>query len=278
MCFGVAGPVVNGGVKFSNLSWVVDAEDLKRQFTLDKVTLLNDFTAIGYGIQALRAEDLVTLQVGKLAPYGIKAYLGAGTGLGMGFVTYDDSGAFQVYPTEGGRIDFTPTDDEQIELLKFLHEKWQHVSFERVLSRQGLVNIYHYVQANKKDNEKENLKLSALLDDCQHIDVADVIVKYAIEYCDPMALKTLNIFIRIYGAAIGNLALMTLSFAGLYIVGGIAPTLLPVMKNGVFFEAFSDKGRMANLIKDIPLYLVSNTDIGLNGATLYAKNMGKSCC
>lgn len=271
-CFGVAGPIVNETVKFTNLPWEIKTTDIKTKLKLDKVALINDFVAIGYGLERLARSDLLTLQEGKECEGGIKAYIGAGTGLGIGFMIYCQ-GRYEVYPTEGGHVDFAPTDEMQLELLRFLYKKHHRVSFERVLSGQGLVNIYQFVLAYKNYDEEENLKLSTLIDSKRHIDIAATIVESAIKHNDVIAKRALDIFIRIYGAAAGNLALTTLPFGGLYVVGGIVPKILSEIKTGSFLEAFTDKGRMTDLIKNIPLHVVLNTDIGLQGAAVYAKNI-----
>ena len=271
-CFGVAGPVINETVKFTNLPWEIKTIDIKTKLKLDKVALINDFVAIGYGLERLARPDLLTLQEGKECMGGVKAYIGAGTGLGVSFMIYCQR-RYEVYPTEGGHVDFAPTDEMQLELLRFLYKKHHRVSFERVLSGQGLVNIYQFVLAYKNYGEEENIKLAALIDSEQHVDIAATIVEYAIKRNDVIAKRALDIFIRIYGAAAGNLALTTLPFGGLYVVGGIAPKILPEIKTGGFLEAFTDKGRMTDLIKNIPLHIVLNTDIGLQGAAVYAKNI-----
>lgn len=272
-CFGVAGPVVDGVVKFTNLPWMVETAEIKTKLKLQQVALINDFMAIGYGLETLSPENLFTIQPGKPCENGIKAYLGAGTGLGVGFIVYDQK-SYTAYPTEGGHINFSPTDDEQIELLIFLLKKYHRVSFERLLSGPGLLNIYNFVSNNREDKKSELNILIAMAKE-KHIDVAATIAEYAIKHHDNLAAQALNIFIRIYGSAAGNLALTTLPFGGLYIVGGIAPKLLPQIKSGEFYKAFSDKGRMSNLIKDIPLHVVLHTDVGLQGAAVYARKLAQ---
>jgi glucokinase len=235
-CFGVAGPVINGKVNVTNLPWVITVADIKKKLKIDKIELINDFTAIGYGLKILKSKDLLTLQSGKPRKSGVKAYLGAGTGLGVGFVTTGN----EVHSTEGGHVDFAPTDATQIKLLRYLHKQYQRVSVERILSGLGLTNIDCFVRDNN------------------------------------IAMRSLDIFIKVYGAAAGNLALTTLPYGGLYIVGGIAPKILPEFANGKFLEAFSDKGRMSNLLKDIPLHVVLNEDVGLQGAAICARKIMNS--
>jgi glucokinase len=273
VCFGVAGPIVNEEVKFTNLPWVIKAADIRDRVRLDRVALINDFVAIGYGLETLQPQDLLTLQPGEYCDGGVRAYIGAGTGLGIGFMTCHHGGSYDAYPTEGGHIDFAPDNEIQIDLLKFLRKKHHRVSIERVLSGPGLVSIYRFVRANRLFGEKENPKLRFLIESDNKIDIAATISEYAVEHKDIMASRALDIFVSVYGSAVGNLALTTLPFGGLYIVGGIAPKLLSQIKSTVFLAAFSDKGRMSNLIKRVPLHVVLSPDVGLHGAAIYARKL-----
>ena len=271
VCLGVAGPIIEGTVKFTNLPWTVKTSIIQEKLSLEQVILLNDFTAIGYGLETLQPNELVILQPGKPDHNAIKAYIGAGTGLGIGFISHH-RGTPKVYPTEGGHIDFAPTNDEQIELLKFLRTKHHRISFERIVSGPGLVNIYHFVRSCPRADEIENPQLASLAETGSK-DFAAVISEHALEHHDPMAQRALDIFIAVYGAAVGNLALTTLPFGGLYIVGGIAPKLLSQIKGATFSKSFGDKGRMSKLLEDIPIYVVLCTEVGIRGAALYAKKL-----
>ena len=271
VCFGVAGPIIAEEVKFTNFPWVLSTEIIKRRLKLEKVKLINDFVAIGYGLETLQSKDLLTLQKGRLQADAIRAYIGAGTGLGIGFITPDGKD-YLVHATEGGHVDFAPTDQIQIELLQYLRKQYHRVSFERLLSGQGLVNIYRFV-ADREASSKENADLRLLIAINKKINPAGTIAKYAIEHKDAIAMQALDIFIRIYGAAVGNLALTTLPFGGLYVVGGIAPKLAPQIKQGGFLATFGDKGRMSSLITDIPLHLVLYEDVGLQGAAVCARKI-----
>jgi glucokinase len=212
------------------------------------------------------------LQPGKPRTDDVRACIGAGTGLGVGFLTFNCDEVV-AHSTEGGHIDFAPTDDIQLELLQYLRKKYHRVSFERILSGQGLANIYNFVRNNKIFGEEENPDLRFLITSDKEVDIAAAIAKYAIENKDVMAMRALDIFIRIYGTAVGNLALTTLPYGGLYVVGGIAPKLLSQIQTGGFLETFGDKGRMSGLLKDIPLYVVLNEDVGLQGAAVRAKKL-----
>lgn len=274
ICFGVAGPILNGNVKFTNLPWAINSEDLKAQFDLRQVALINDFEAIGYGIETLDEKDVQTLQEAEPKKKGLKTFVGAGTGLGVGFMTFFDD-SYSVQPTEGGHVDFAPTDDTQVELLNYLRKKYHRVSFERLLSGPGLVNIYRFVRDNKIFSEEENAELRFLLESDQDIDVAATISEYAINHKDILSIRALDIFIRIYGSFVGDLALTTFPYGGIYIVGGIAPKLLPQIQQGGFMERYFDKGRMSGLLKNFPIHVVINTKVGLQGSAVYGCKMLK---
>lgn len=266
-CIAAAGPIINGTVEFTNLPWFVSERELQDELGLSAVKLMNDFEAIGYGIDTLQSADIYVLQQGQQRADAPRAMIGAGTGLGVA-IAVPENGHYRVIPTEGGHVDFAPVDDIQMRLLKFMQKKLHRVSYERLVSGQGIVNIYNFIRHHPLFNESENPALKRLLFNNKE-DGPAAITQYAIQENDPMAMRTLDLFIRIYGAIAGNLALTTLPFSGLYIVGGIAPKLLPQMSDGRFLKVFHDKGRMSNLLKTIPVYIVLNTHIGLQGAANY---------
>ncbi|MDF2690627.1 MAG: glucokinase [Gammaproteobacteria bacterium] len=269
-CFAVAGPIINGTVKFTNLPWFIEEAKLKAELKIDKVKLINDFQAVGYGVEILSPEDVYVLQEGRYQLKQVKAIIGAGTGLGMGMMHWDGM-MYEVSATEGGHADFAPTTDAQIALLQYLRKKYHRVSVERLVSGPGIINLYSFVKDNPLPSEKEDPELHFALH--KNEDTAATISYYAIEKKDPMAMRALELFVQIYGSAAGNLALTTLPYSGLYIAGGIAPKLLSQFTNGRFLEAYSDKGRLSNLLKDIPIYIVLNTHVGLLGASTFAARM-----
>lgn len=271
-CLAVAGPVENGSVSFTNLPWVINEDNIADVLGLpaEKVKLINDFKAIGYGIETLDKKDLVTLQKGEYAEDAPVAVIGAGTGLGMCVVNYFQDHTL-VMPTEGGHQDFAPVDDEQIALFRYLKKRLHRISVERICCGPGIVNIYKYVVAHPLYNQPESAELKRELYSAQ--DQAALITHYALERGDPMALRTLDIFIRVYGAVAGNLALTTLARRGLYVVGGIAPKLLKQIQQGQFMTMFTDKGRVSEILHRIPVHLVTNTDVGLQGAALFASRL-----
>ena len=269
-CFAVAGPVVNKSIEVTNLPWFIQQSELEKVLNNKKVRLLNDFSANAYGVETLKATDIHTLQKGNPDSRCLQAVVGAGTGLGVAYV-YNYDHQTHVFPTESGHVDYHPVGDEQSELLAFMRRKLHRVSIERILSGPGIYNIYKYVVEHPVYHQKENQELKLkLYNSDQH---AAEIVKYALEYEDSMSLRTLDIFIKTYGSVAGNVALSSLPKGGLYVVGGIAPKLLEQISDGRFMESFLDKGRMSNLLKDIPVHIVTNTSIGLHGAALYASRL-----
>ena len=269
-CFAVAGPILDGRVQLTNLPWGIDEAEVSKALNIKKVRLLNDFCASGYGIDALTQEQLYTLQLGRPQEHAPKAIIGAGTGLGVAVMNWVNKG-YAVMSTEGGHVDFAPTDDIQMELLSYLRKKYHRVSSERVLSGQGLVNIYRFVRDHPVFNEEENPNLRY---EITVSDAAAAIYKFATENKDPLAIRALTIFTQVYAAQVGNLALTVLPFGGLYIAGGIAPKILNQLKSDMFNERYFDKGRMSQLLTHVPLHVVLDSGVELKGAAMYVATQG----
>ncbi|MGQ4005643.1 glucokinase [Francisellaceae bacterium CB300] len=275
-CLAVAGFVSNGEVEVTNLPWMVSEQYLSEGLgiTKDKVKVINDFEAIGYGIESLDdKKDIVTIQKGKRDDDTLSAVVGAGTGLGMCLVSYDKEHNPRVFKTEGGHADFAPVDDEQVELFKFMRKTFHRVSPERFCSGYGIYNIYKYVIKHPLYNQPECMELRRELFSVSDSDKAAVVVRYAVQHEEPSALRTIDLFLSIYGSIAGNLALTSLPFRGLYIAGGIAPRLIEQIKQSQFLEKFRDKGRMSAMMKDFPVHIIMNTDVGLIGARTYAASL-----
>lgn len=266
-CFGVAGPIHGQHAKITNLPWIIDATAVGEEFGIAGVRLINDFAAVGHGIDALQPEDLATLQAGEDVPRGTRAVLGAGTGLGESILLWLE-GHYQALPSEGGHVDFAPADSDQIGLLQYLQPLFGHVSYERILSGSGLVKIFEYVTDSALAKATP-----ALLAAMREKDPAAAISEYALDERDPAALKALDMFVAIYGAQAGNLALTLLASGGVYVAGGIAPKILSRLRHGGFVRAFNDKGRFAALTQRIPIRVVMNQKVGLLGATLVASRL-----
>ncbi len=265
-CFAVAGPILEGKVKCTNLPWVLEEQALQKNLNLKHVKLINDFEAVGYGISTLLPENKVCLQAGKVVAEGPISIIGAGTGLGVALI-HSCQGYRVVTPTEGGHVDFAPTDEDQMQLLNYLRKKHHRVSVERVLSGLGIHSIYRFCREFPLYNQQENPELKFLVHNAN--DPAADILHYAIHEGDPISLRSVDIFIKCYGSVSGNLALTTLPRGGLFIVGGIAPKILNLLQEGRFLANFLDKGRMSNLLKEIPIHVVLDSHIGLQGAANY---------
>lgn len=263
-CFGVAGPVEGGRASLTNLPWLVDADEVGQRCGVAAVRLINDFEAIGYGIEALEDRDIATLQVGRPVAKWPRAVLGAGTGLGVCLIVPGGEG-HQVIATEGGHVDFAPTDELQIGLLRFLQARFGHVSYERILSGPGLVDIYEFLQRNGAHQPAAELA-QALRTDAAPAAISQA----ALGNHDTCARAAMQLFIDIYGAQAGNLALTALARGGVYLAGGIAPKIIEALRAGEFMRAFRAKGRFATLLSTIPVHVVMNPQVGLMGAALVA--------
>jgi len=267
-CFGIAGPVRNGRVETSNLPWVIEQSVLANQIHLAATLLINDLEASAWGIGALGIEDLVTLNPGAGSVAGNQAVVAPGTGLGEAGLFWDGS-RHHVFACEGGHTDFAPRGELQIELLRFLATKFGHVSYERILSGPGLVNVYEFLCASGCG--KDSAELSAAM---KAGDPAAAISQAALTGKDSLAGKALDLWIAVYGAETSNLGLKIMSTGGLFLAGGISPKILPKLKGSLFMEAFLDKGRMRPLVEAMPVHVVTNEKAGLLGAARCAAVRG----
>ena len=266
-CFAIAGPVQNNEVHVTNLPWVINESSLKNKFNIGIVKLINDFQAVGYGIEKLDINDLKTLQAGKPDAKGPKLLIGAGTGLGIGIIFLNQTG-INIIPSEGGNADFAPRNDLDIQLLQFLMQHKKRISCEEILSGNGLKRIYDFIKI--KNLAKETPELHSRLKSC---DPAAEISKYGLSGKDHLAELALHYFTQIYGAQAGNLALTILATGGVYIAGGIAPKIIDKLKDGTFIDAFNDNPKMNTILKNIPVHVILDTAIGLNGARSIASTL-----
>ncbi|WP_126147165.1 glucokinase [Synechococcus elongatus] len=273
-CFGIAGPVVHGTAKLTNLPWQLSEARLAQELDIAQVALINDFAAIAYGLPGLTAEDQVVVQVGEADPAAPIAILGAGTGLGEGFIIPTAQGR-QVFGSEGSHADFAPQTELESELLHFLRNFYaiEHISVERVVSGQGIAAIYAFLRDRHPD--QENPALGAIASAWQTggdqaPDLAAAVSQAALSDRDPLALQAMQIFVSAYGAEAGNLALKLLSYGGVYVAGGIAGKILPLLTDGTFLQAFQAKGRVKGLLTRMPITIVTNHEVGLIGAGLRA--------
>ena len=264
--FGVAGPVVSGQAAITNLPWVVDRVQLKEKLNVQSVILLNDLEAIAHGVPLLEPDDLLTLNKGEPTLGGTKAVIAPGTGLGEAFLTWDGS-RYRAYASEGGHADFAPTNPLENNLLRSLQDKWGHVSYERICSGMGLPNIYDYLRDSGHAEEPAWLtEQFAGADDPTPVIVnAALDEKASCELCE----ATLALFISVLGSEAGNMALKVLATGGVYLGGGIPPRILPVLKQEGFMQAFLNKGRLSDFLKNVPVFVILNPKIALIGAALY---------
>lgn len=264
--FAVAGPVRDGHCKATNLPWVMSEVELSGALGT-KVTLLNDFAAVVFGIPHLdRARDLALLAKGEPDATGPIAVVGAGTGLGEG-VGVPTSAGLRVLAGEGGHVDLAARDEVELDLLSFLRERHpQRVSVERAVSGPGLCAIYDFV----RDRNLASSTHEAEAQLATHPDKAAVIGELGSRGSDPACARALDIFISLYGSEAGNLALKVLPTGGLFVAGGIAPKLLARIQRGDFMQAFVTKGRMSEVLARIPVYVVTSPDVALIGARAVA--------
>jgi len=264
-CFGIAGPVVEGITKTPNLPWLVSEVVLGQKLKTNKVFLINDLLANAYGIKTLSEKDFFVVNAGKENLKGNQALVSAGTGLGeAGFVTVGHQKI--PFASEGGHCSFAPKNEEEIALYRYLQKKHQgHVSVERLLSGAGLENIYHFLieEVKMKEISQEKLTDKAL---------PATISRLAETKESPTCEKALEIFIKIYGAEAGDVALKFLATGGVFLGGGIAPKILSFLKTPAFLKAFSDKGRLKPLLDTIPIKVILNEETALRGAAYFVKN------
>ncbi|HEY9404676.1 MAG TPA: glucokinase [Pyrinomonadaceae bacterium] len=260
-CFGIAGPVKDGQVRTPNLKWVVNGQALAETLKIERVGLLNDLEATAYGIEVLGASQLHTLNEGKAEQGAHRALIAAGTGLGMAGLFYDGR-HYRPLASEGGHIDYAPRTAIEHELLNYMRGKiGGRVSYERVLSGPGLFNVYSFLRDHKYGEEPDWLAA-----EIKAGDGSAAVSQAALGGKSELAFKALDLFVDIYGAMAGNLALIMKATGGLYVGGGIAPKLIEKLKDGTFMRAFTDKGRMSALVSNIPVRVILDDKTALYGA------------
>jgi glucokinase len=264
---GVAGPVVDGRAKITNLDWQLTEKRIKEQCTLARVVLMNDLVATANGIPYLQDDDLFTINAGIPVAGGAMAVVAPGTGLGEAFLVKAGN-HYRAFPSEGGHVDFAPATGIEMELLAFMQQRLGHVSYEQVCSGMGLPNIYDfYKQRGAAPEEARIAEQLAAADDS-----TPVIVNGALAATAPCALcqAALKTFVAVLGAEAGNLALKVLATGGVYLGGGIPPRILEFLgKDNIFMDAFVSKGRMSELLAAIPVRVITNPRAALLGAAAY---------
>lgn len=260
---GVAGPVVNGRARLTNITWDISAEEIGRWSGVRAVGLLNDLEAMANSVEVLTADELVTLQSGVPRPEGNAVVIAAGTGLGEAYL-HRIHGRLRPLPSEGGHADFAPRTEREIDLLRALRELYGRVDVERVVSGPGLMNIHRFTHADRPcpplqeappGTEPAAVSQAAMAGTC------------------PACVDAMDLFISAYGSEAGNLAMRGVATAGTYVGGGISPKILPLIQRGEFMEAFRRKPPMEDLLARIPVRVILNPEAGLLGAAVYASEL-----
>jgi len=263
-CFGIAGPVVGEECRALNLPWMIHRMRLAEEIGVARTLILNDFQAAGRGLEHLAPDDTVPLQEGTPAPRGTIALIGAGTGLGEGFITQDGDRRF-VHPSEGGHADFAPRSAIEWRLRERLARQHGHVSYERILSGAGLEELYSFVVDSGLAPGSRDVRA-----EMDAGDPAAVVTSRSAAGTDPACRQALRLFVSIYGAEAGNLALKVMAAGGVYLAGGIAPRIVATLRDGEFIRSFRDKGRHEPFLESIPVRVVVNDRVGLLGAAAAA--------
>jgi glucokinase len=264
-CFAVAGPVIDGRCKTTNLPWELDERPLGAALK-SRVKLLNDLEGAAHGLSIVGRDELDVLQPG-VKREGNLALIAAGTGLGEAIVVRSEE-RYQVIASEGGHADFAPRTDQEAALLAYLRNEHGHVSYERVLSGPGLHHIYRFLRESGYASEPEWLRARLATGD-----PSAVISEIGLSKGHPLCTATLDLFVSIYGAEAGNLALRALALGGVFVGGGIAPKILPKLRDGSFIDAFNDKGRMSGLMRSLQVAVVTNPRLALIGAATVASTL-----
>lgn len=259
-CFGIPGPVTGDVYRLPNLGWEVREAELAAALGIESLRIINDFDAVGHGLAYLSEDEVAELQAGRPRTRAPIALLGAGTGLGTGYLTWHD-GRYRVHSSEGGHADFAPRDPLECELLEWSAARHGRVSWERILSGPGLVDLYRFLRQRGEAPERE-----AVRREMERDEAARVISSHALAGTDPLCERALELFVSAFGARAGDLALTIQAEGGVYLAGGIAPEILPKLREGPFLEAFRAKGRLSELMERIPVRVILNTDVGLLGA------------
>ena len=264
-CFDVAGPVIDGHAKVTNLPWSMDEASLASDLNLKSVRLLNDLEAVARAVPILRPSDVTTLNAGQPVLNGAIGVIAPGTGLGESFLTWDGS-KYVSHGSEGGHADFAPTDERQIGLLRYMLERFDHVGIERVCSGIGIPNIYEYL----RDIEKipEGPQISQLIAASKDRTAAIVTAAADLQHPSKLCAATVDTFISILASEAGNVALKVLATGGIYLAGGIPLHVLSALQGPRFMECFTRKGRFAELMKHIPVHLILSR-AALLGAAVY---------
>ncbi|MFY9853913.1 MAG: glucokinase [Terracidiphilus sp.] len=265
-CLGVPGPVRDGRLRLTNLPWTLDSRELSASLGVNHVFLINDLEANGYGINELGPDQIFTLSEGDPSQIGNRALIAAGTGLGEALLIWNGR-SHVPYPSEGGHADYAPRNEDEIDLLRFLKQKYNgRISQERVVAGMGLTNIYEFLREVRGVDEPAWLATRMVAEDPNAV-ITELALAAKSEICE----KALDMYVSAYGAEAGNLALKLLSVGGVYVGGGIAPRIIEKLKDGRFMKAFTDKGRLSQLLVNMPVRIILDSRAALLGAAAYAE-------
>lgn len=264
-CFGIAGPVINGRCRTTNLPWDISTSGLQEYLDTDKVRLMNDLESTAYGMLYLEDDEFIDLNPNGRVVDGNRAIIAAGTGLGEAIMFWD-GGEYHPIGTEGGHTDFAPVTAQQDDLLKWMRNRYPgHVSIERILSGPGVYTLFEFLSETSSTPQP-----AFMTNISQGEDRSAMVSQGALRDKDPLCLATLRLFSEIYGAEAGNLALKSLSLGGVYIGGGIAPKILPILQNDHFLNGFSAKGRFEEMLRGMQVRVALNAETSLLGAARFA--------
>lgn len=259
-CLGIAGPFKGGRWQPPNLPWSFTADELAGETGLGRIVLLNDLEAMAHAVPHLGERSLRQLNPGVTGRPGNAVLIAAGTGLGQSILFWDGR-AFRPSATEGGHTEFAPADETEIDLLRYLWPEHDHVSWERLVSGPGLVTIFRFLVDTGREREE-----AWLTEQLAEGDPAAVIAQTGLDKASPACRAALDLFVHLYGRAAGNLALKGMAVAGIYIGGGIAPKILPALESGAFLAALQAKGRMSDLMAEMPVRVILDQQAPLLGA------------
>ncbi len=259
-CFGIACPVTGVVCQPTNLPWSVSEEKLKKYFGWHRIELLNDLTATALAVPLIDRQALTVLNPTRGDKTGNMALLAPGTGLGQAILLCDQ-GRYYPMASEGGHVDFAPTDKMEVDLWQYLHKRFGHVSVERVLSGNGLTNIFEWLADGRPAAASSRVRQAMI-----ESDPARVIAEHAINNTEPLCVDALMRFCRILGAVAGNLALTAMATGGIFLGGGIPPKILPVLEKSAFLKRYTDKGRFSDFVASIPVNVIRNDKAALIGA------------
>ena len=267
-CFGIPGPVIDNRASTPNLAWVIDGRQIAADLHVRHVALINDLVATAEGIPLLAADEVAVLQGGSPEPQGNRVLIAAGTGLGMSLLPRMGDRWVPI-PSEGGHADYPPRTEDEIDLLRYLRERYGRVSSERVVSGPGLFHLYDFLRDVRKMSEAPAVREALARGE----DPAKVIGEAAIARSCELCIRALEMFVSAYGALAGNLALLGTATGGVYLGGGIAPKILPRLSDGLFLQAFTAKGRFVPYLEKLPVRVILNDRSALLGAARHAASL-----